>query len=54
VLDDVDPKEVAPKLLASAMFNAGQGCKVSVPPSESRHGNRLATQGGITPERLIA
>jgi acyl-CoA reductase-like NAD-dependent aldehyde dehydrogenase len=26
VLDDVDPKEVAPKLLASAMFNSGQGC----------------------------
>jgi acyl-CoA reductase-like NAD-dependent aldehyde dehydrogenase len=26
VLDDVDPKEVAPKLLAGAMFNAGQGC----------------------------
>ena len=26
VLDDVDPKEVAPKLLAGAMFNSGQGC----------------------------
>jgi acyl-CoA reductase-like NAD-dependent aldehyde dehydrogenase len=26
VLDDVDPKEVAPELLASAMFNSGQGC----------------------------
>ncbi len=26
VLDDVDAKEVAPKLLAAAMFNSGQGC----------------------------
>ncbi|MGH6940606.1 aldehyde dehydrogenase family protein [Hypericibacter sp.] len=26
VLDDVDPKEVAPKLLAGALFNCGQGC----------------------------
>jgi acyl-CoA reductase-like NAD-dependent aldehyde dehydrogenase len=26
VLDDVDPKEVAPKLYAGAMFNAGQAC----------------------------
>jgi acyl-CoA reductase-like NAD-dependent aldehyde dehydrogenase len=26
VLEDVDPKEVAPKIYAGAMFNAGQGC----------------------------
>src|SRR5260370_34624415 len=26
VLEDVDPKEVAPKIYAAAMFNAGQGC----------------------------
>jgi acyl-CoA reductase-like NAD-dependent aldehyde dehydrogenase len=26
VLEDVDPKEVAPKLFAGAMFNAGQAC----------------------------
>jgi acyl-CoA reductase-like NAD-dependent aldehyde dehydrogenase len=26
VLDDADPKEVAPKIFAGAMFNAGQGC----------------------------
>src|SRR5262249_1176485 len=26
VLGDVDPKEVAPKIYAGAMFNAGQGC----------------------------
>jgi hypothetical protein len=26
VLEDIDPKEVAPKIYAGAMFNAGQGC----------------------------
>ena len=26
VLEDADPKEVAPKIYAAAMFNAGQGC----------------------------
>ena len=26
VLDDADPKEVAPKIYAAAMFNSGQGC----------------------------